>query len=177
MQLSYEMYFSVRWKNVVVNTRRRRKQMGRTLLGLLVAGSILVALNVSSAPGQVPDGTVKVTSRMVAPGIGLSWGEGVLRYKGQDYPFTFKATGLFRDVDTKMAAAELSGQVFDLKKPEDFGGNYQKVETQTSESGSMSRATMKNQNGVVVNLMSMIEGRKFTLAREGMDIELKKQKP
>jgi hypothetical protein len=114
---------------------------------------------------------------MVAPGIGLSWGEGVLRYKGQDYPFTFKATGLFRDVDTKMAAAELSGQVFDLKKPEDFGGNYQKVETQTSESGSMSRATMKNQNGVVVNLMSMIEGRKFTLAREGMDIELKKQKP
>ena len=57
--------------------------MGRTLLGLLVAGSLLVALNVSSVPGQVPDGTVKITSRMVAPGIGLSWGEGVLMYKGQ----------------------------------------------------------------------------------------------
>jgi hypothetical protein len=28
-----------------------------------------------------------------------------------------------------------------------------------------------------VNLMSTIEGRKFALAREGMDIELKKQKP
>ena len=151
--------------------------MGRTLLGLLVAGSLLVAFNISPALGQVPDGTVKITSRTVAPGTGLSWGEGVLTYKGRDYPFTFKAAGLFRDVDTKIAAAELSGQVFDLKNPEDFAGNYQKVETQTSESGSTSRATMKNQNGVVVNLTSMIEGRKFNLAREGMEIELKPQKP
>lgn len=151
--------------------------MGRTLLGFLSVGSLLVALNIPSAPGQVPDATVKIISRMVAPGVGLSWGEGVLTYKGRDYPFTFKATGLFRDVDTKIAAAELSGQVFDLKKPEDFGGNYQKVEMRTSESDSTNRATMKNRNGVVVSLTSMIEGRKFNLAREGMEIELKPQKP
>jgi len=135
---------------------------------------LLLTFAVSSSSAQVPDGTIKVTSRMVAQGVGLSWGEGVLTYKGRDYPFTFQATGLFRDVDTKIAAAELSGQVFDLKKTEDFGGNYQKVEAQTSESGSASRATMKNQNGVVVNLMSTVEGRKFNLAREGMEIELKK---
>jgi hypothetical protein len=151
--------------------------MQRTLVGILIAGSVLLLSSFSLVAAQVPDGTIKVTSRMVAQGVGLSWGEGVLTYKGRDYPFTFNATGLFRDVDTKIAAAELSGQVFDLKKPEDFGGNYQKVEAQTSESGSTSRATMKNQNGVVVNLMSTVEGRKFNLAREGMDIELKPQKP
>ena len=147
--------------------------MGRTLLGLLVAGSLLVALNVSSAPGQVPDGTVKITSRMVAPGIGLSWGEGVLSFKGRDYPFTFKATGLFRDVDAKIAAAELSGRVFELKSLEDFSGNYQRVEPETVAGGTAG-AAMKNQKGVVVNLVSTVEGRKFVLAREGMDIELKK---
>ena len=129
------MYFSVRWKNVIVNIRKRGKEMGRTLLRLLVAGSLLVALSVSSAPGQAPDGTVKITSRMVAPGIGLSWGEGVLRYKEQDYPFSFNATGLFRDVDSKIAAAELSGRVFELKRLEDFSGNYQKVESKDSVSG------------------------------------------
>ena len=148
--------------------------MVRRFLKLLMMNGLLLTFAVSSSSAQVPDGTIKVTSRMVAQGVGLSWGEGVLTYKGRDYPFTFQATGLFRDVDTKIAAAELSGQVFDLKKPEDFGGNYQKVEAQTSESGSASRATMKNQNGVVVNLMSTIEGRKFNLAREGMEIELKK---
>ncbi len=151
--------------------------MVRTFLKLLMMNGLLLTFTVSSSSAQVPDGTIKVTSRRVAQGVGLSWGEGVLTYKGRDYPFTFQATGLFRDVDTKIAAAELSGQVFDLKKTEDFGGNYQKVEAQTSESGSASRATMKNQNGVVVNLMSTVEGRKFTLAREGMDIELKKQQP
>ena len=151
-----------------------KKTIARAAVGLLFATTILSLSNTPSVLAQVPDGTLKITSRMVAPGIGLSWGEGVLSYKGRDYPFTFKATGLFRDVDTGIAAAELSGQVFDLKRPEDFGGNYQKVETQASESGSASRATMKNQNGVTVNLVSTIAGRKFNLAREGMDIEFKK---
>ncbi|MGH7871943.1 MAG: hypothetical protein ACREQO_06945 [Candidatus Binatia bacterium] len=151
--------------------------MARTLFGLLVAGSLLVGLNVTSAPGQAPDGTLKITSRSVAPGIGISWGEGVLRYKDQDYPFTFHATGLFRDLDTKIAAAELFGSVFELKRLEDFSGNYKEVASQDSASGAGTRATMKSPKGVVVNLVSAVEGRKFKLAREGMDIELKKQKP
>jgi hypothetical protein len=148
--------------------------MTRAFLKLLIIVSSFLIWNVPLTLAQTPDGAVKITSRMVAPGIGLSWGEGVLTYKGLDYPFTFKATGLFRDVDASIAAAELSGQVYNLNNPEDFSGNYQKVETQTSEGGAGSRATMKNQNGVVVNLVSAVEGRKFALAREGMDIELKK---
>ena len=151
--------------------------MRRILVGLLLAGSLLLLSNLSFAPAQAPDGTVKITSRMVAPGIGLSWGEGVLAYKGREYPFTYQATGLFRDVDTKIAAAELSGRVFELKRLEDFSGKYQRVESETAASGAGTRAAMKNQKGVIVNLVSTVEGRKFTLAREGMDIELKKQKP
>ena len=147
--------------------------MGRTLLGLLIAGSLLLALNVSAQSGQVPDGTVKITSRMATPGIGLSWGDGVLTYKGQDYPFTFQAKGLFRDVDAKITAAELSGQVFNLKRVALFNGTYHKVEAKSSDSGAGSRVTMKNLNGVIVNLVSTIDGRKFILGRDGMTIKLK----
>src|SRR6266700_6392568 len=100
--------------------------MARTLLKSLIMGTVFLISEIPLTRAQVPDGTVKITSRMVAPGIGLSWGEGVLMYKGRDYPFTFKATGLFRDVDSKIAAAELSGRVFELKRLEDFSGNYQK---------------------------------------------------
>jgi hypothetical protein len=148
--------------------------MIRRLLRLIIIGSLLLAWNISLNGAQAPDDTVKITSRMVAPAVGLSWGDGVLTYRGQDYPFTFQATGLFRDVDAAMTAAELSGQVFNLKNPADFGGNYQKAETESSESGATSRATLKNQNGVVVNLVSTIEGRQFNLSREGLNIELKK---
>ncbi len=148
--------------------------MGRTLLGLLIAGSLWMALNVPAESGQVPDGTVKITSRMASPGIGLSWGDGVLTYKAQDYPFTFQAKGLFRNVDAKITAAELSGQVFNLKRVALFNGTYHKVEAKSSDSGAGSRATMKNLNGVIVNLVSTIDGRKFILGRDGMTIKLDK---
>ena len=147
------------------------------LLGLLIAGCLLLVSNISSDAAQSPDGTVKITRRSVAEGIGLTWGEGVLTYKGQDYPFNFHASGRLRDVDVKTTAAELSGQVFNLKNLEDFNGNYQAVEGEKSGSGGGTRATIKNSKGVVVNLVSNVEGRKFSIAREGMDIEIKKAKP
>ena len=150
--------------------------MGRKLVGL-IAGSILLLSNVSSVPAQEPDATVKITRRSVAEGIGLSWGEGVLTYKGKDYPFSFDARGRLREVDPGMTAQELSGRVFNLKNLEDFNGNYTIIEGKEAASGGGTRATLKNQNGVVVNLVSTIEGRKFTLGREGMDIEIKKPKP
>ena len=150
--------------------------MGPVLLSLLIAGSILLGPRLSSDAAQAPDGTVKITHRSVSEGIGLSWGEGVLTYKGKDYPFTFHATGRLREVDVKTTAAELSGQVFNLKNVEDFGGNYKSVEGEKPVGGG-TRATIKNQKGVSVSLMSTVEGRKFTVAREGMDIEFKKPKP
>jgi hypothetical protein len=152
------------------------KAMGRKLVGL-IAGSILLLSNVSSVSAQEPDATVKITRRSVAEGIGLSWGEGIMTYKGKDYPFSFDARGRLREVDTQMTAQELSGRVFNLKNLEDFNGNYTIVEGKEAASAGGTRATLKNQKGVVVNLVSTVEGRKFTLGREGMDIELKKPKP
>jgi hypothetical protein len=114
---------------------------------------------------------------MVAPGTGLSWGEGLLSYKGQDYPLTFEARGLFRNVDAEITAAELSGQVFNLKSPDDIAGNYHMVEAKEAESGAGSSATIKNEKGVVINLVSAIAGRKFNLALSGLDVELKKPRP
>ena len=151
--------------------------MHRTLVGILIAGSVSLLSNFSLVAAPAPDGTVKIISRSVSPGIGLSWGDGILSYQGQDYPFTFQANGLFREVDSAMTAKELSGQVFNLKSPSDISGNYQKVETANAESGAGTRASLKNQHGVVVNLESTVAGRKFNLSREGLNIELKKPKP
>ena len=60
--------------------------MQRALIALLIAASVLLLSNSSLLAAQAPDGTVKITSRSVSPGIGLSWGDGVLIYKGQNYP-------------------------------------------------------------------------------------------
>jgi len=151
--------------------------MVRTLLKLFILGSLMLTSNVLPTAAQAPDGTLKITSRMAASGVGLSWGDGILNYKGQEIPFTFQANGLFRGVDEAITAAELSGQVFNLRSPADFNGNYQKIEAENSQNGAGTRATMKNEKGVVVNLVSTIEGRKFNLSREGLNVEIKKAKP
>jgi hypothetical protein len=150
--------------------------MSHTVLRL-IAGTILLLSSVLSSSAEEPDGTIKVTTRMVAPGIGLSWGDGVLTYKGQEIPFAFQANGLFRNVDENITAAELTGEVFNLQSPADFSGNYQKIEEKDSDSGAGSSAMMKNEKGVVVNLVSTVAGRKFNVSREGLKVELKAQKP
>lgn len=147
--------------------------MDRRISSFLFTLSFLLLAHTSAVPAQVPDGTLKITRRTVSPGIGLEWGQGVLTYNGRDYPFSYRAGAPFRHVDTEITTLELSGQVFNLKKLDDFNGNYQKVEIEGSVSGGGSRVTMKNQNGVVINVVSPIEGRKFDLTREGLDVELK----
>jgi hypothetical protein len=147
--------------------------MRRSLLGLRLTLYLLLGLNLLQASAQEPVGTIKITRRSVAEGVGLSWGDGLLTYGGRDYPFTFQARGLLRGVDPKIAADELSGAVFNLNRPEDFAGNYQKIEGD-APAGEVSRVTIRNQNGVVVTLVSIVEGRRFNLGADGMDIELKK---
>lgn len=144
-------------------------------LFMLLCGLVLLIASAVHA-GQPPDGTLKITHRSVAEGIGLTWGEGILTYRGKDHPFSFHASGRLRDVDVKMTAAELSGQVFNLKSLEDFNGNYKTSDGEKSPSGGGTRATVRNQKGVVVNLSSNVEGRKFSIMREGIDIELKAAK-
>jgi hypothetical protein len=56
--------------------------MGRALFGLIDVLTLLLASKISPA-AQEPDGTVKITRRSVAEAVGLSWGDGVLSYKGK----------------------------------------------------------------------------------------------
>jgi hypothetical protein len=149
--------------------------MHRTLIGFLITTSLLLLS--LRAFAQTPDGTVKLNSRSVSPGIGLSWGEGVLTYKGQSYAFTFQAKGLFRDVDPGITAAEMTGQVFNLERVALFNGTYHKVEEETPTKDGGSFAKIKNPHGVIIDLVSTIEGRKFVLGRDGIDIKIAEKKP
>jgi hypothetical protein len=141
-----------------------------------MCGLAVLCLSLGVYAGQSPDATLKITRRSVAEGIGLTWGEGVLTFQNKEYPFTFHASGRLREVDVKMTAAELSGQVFNLKNLEDFNGNYKINDGERTPSGGGTRATVTNQKGVVVNLISNVEGRKFSITRDGIDIELKPAK-
>jgi hypothetical protein len=148
-------------------------EMKRTRLGLkgfAVAGAL--ALVIASAHGQekkTPDGTVEFTGGSVAAGLGFSWGSGTLTYKGKKYPFT--VSGLSAGA-AGAASVTASGSVYNLKKVEDFEGNYTGVGTGATVGGGASVTTMRNQNGVVIDSVSTTRGLAISLATGGMKIKL-----
>jgi hypothetical protein len=126
-----------------------------------------------AAEEKKPDATLKLSEGQVALGIGWSWGKGVLTYKGKDYPF--KVEGLSVG-DVGVTKADAVGNVYNLKKRSDFNGTYTSAAAQGTLGGGAGVSTMKNQNGVVINLESTTQGVNVKVAGEGVKFTLEKKK-
>jgi len=66
----------------------------------------------------------------------------------------------------------LIGKVYNLKKVSDLVGTFTAAEAGIAVGGGAGATTMKNQNGVVMNLTSAQSGIKFKLAPEGIKVTL-----
>ena len=117
------------------------------------------------------DATLTMSEGQVALGIGYSWGNGVLTYEGKAYPFKVKGISV---VDIGITKATSSGKVYNLKKLEDFDGNYTAASAEGTVGGGAGALTMKNQNGVVIDLVSTTVGANLKLSVEGVKITLEK---
>src|SRR5438034_5703 len=97
-----------------------------------------------------PDATVKMTGKSLAAGVGFSWGSGVLTYQGKDYPFS--VSGLSAG-NIGAGSADLTGDVFNLKTVDDFNGTFTSVGAGATVAGGGGAMSMRNQNGVVMNVV------------------------
>ncbi|MFO0997913.1 MAG: hypothetical protein U1F33_14635 [Alphaproteobacteria bacterium] len=132
---------------------------------------VLLAFLPAVSFAETPDGTIELSGGSVAIGIGYSWGEGKLVYKGQTYKL--KVNGL-SIVDVGVSSYTASGSVFRLKKLEDIEGNYTAGTAGATIAGGVSGTVMKNDHGVVIELTATREGLQFTLAPTGMKVTLEK---
>ena len=115
-------------------------------------------------------GTVEISSKSVAVGVGFTWGDGTLTFQGKKYAFSAKGLSVIDVGITQLSAA---GEVYNLTKPEDFNGTYMSASAGIAIGGGAQGTAMKNQNGVVLKLHSTQKGVKFTLAPEGFTLKLK----
>jgi hypothetical protein len=144
-----------------------RKNWFRTI----AVGLLLVLIGTASSFAEGPDATVKITGRSVAAGVGISWGNGILTYNGKEYPFS--VTGISAG-EIGVTSVELAGNVLNLKSLEDFSGNYTSLTAGVTLAGGAGAVTMRNQNGVVMNLIAMTRGLSFDLGVDGVKVQLKK---
>jgi hypothetical protein len=137
------------------------------LATIAALGFVLSAANAEDKP----DGKLELSGGSVAIGIGYSWAGGTLTYKGMKYDVEVSGLSVGDVGATKI---EASGNVYHLKKLADFDGNYASAKAGVTVAGGGSASAMKNQNGVVINLVSTTQGLKFTLAAEGVSMKIKK---
>jgi hypothetical protein len=142
----------------------------KRIVGFLTMAAMSVALTAALAEDKVPDATIKLSGGSVAAGIGVSWGSGTLTYKGKDYPIDVKGLSVG---DVGVTKIEASGKVFNLKDAKDFDGNYTGVGAGATVAGGGSVTTMRNQNGVTIDLISTTQGVKVAIGGGGVDMKIK----
>ena len=143
-----------------------------TLACALLAGAAM-ADDVPSAPAtstaEQPNATIDLTGGTVAAGIGYVWGNGHLTYKGAQHAFKLAGVSI---VDVGASHITASGVVYHLRNLRDFSGNYTTVSAGLTVAGGGSVVVLRNQNGVVIKLLSTAQGLRFNLSADGVNIKL-----
>ena len=143
------------------------RTVSRFALFLFVGAFAATAI---SGEARKPSGRVTVESKSIAVGIGVSWGDGKLTFKGKDYPFTVNGLSV---VDFGISRASAVGDVYNLTDVSKFAGTYAAAEAGFTLAGGAGGITMRNSEGVIINLRSTSRGASLTLCPAGLTIRMK----
>ena len=140
------------------------------ILMILVSSILLPSASEVVAEDAQPSATVAIETKAVAVGVGYSWGDGVLSFKGEEYTFKIKGLSV---IDVGISSISAQGDVFNLEKVEDFPGTFSAAEAGVAVGGGgAGTQVMKNQNGVVMKVTSKKVGVQLKLAPEGLKVEM-----
>jgi hypothetical protein len=129
-----------------------------------------LASNAVAAEKATPSGKITIESRSIAAGIGITWGDGKLNFKGKEYPFSIDGLTL---VDFGISKASAAGEVYNLTDSAKLAGTYVAAEAGIVLAGGMGGMVLRNQDGVVIHLHSVSRGAKLQLGTSGLSIKMK----
>jgi len=146
----------------------RRGQIFWVALAVLAVGAFVAPV---WAEDKAPDATLTLSEGTVAAGVGWSWGNGTLNYKGQSY--RVKIDGL-SVAEVGITKASASGTVYNLKSIDDFDGVYAAAGAEGTAGKGAGVSSLRNSKGVVINLKSETKGANVKVAAEGLKLKLEK---
>ena len=142
--------------------------MKRTIVAALAAACLALPVAAYAQSGE-PVAKVNFAGGSIAAGVGFSWGDGTLAYKGKAYHF--KIDG-FNVGDVGIASIDATGDVYNLLKVEDFGGTYAAAGAGATLATGGSLITMQNPQGVVMQIRSTTAGLRLHLGPSGINVTL-----
>ena len=148
--------------------------MRKHLMVVNLAMAVILLFTVSAVLAQpqepYPIGTVTIEAKQVAAGVGWTWGDGMLMFKGKMYHFGIKGLNVAAVGFAKLNA---KGDVYNLKDPSDLAGTYVTAGAGAAVIKGKAGLVMRNAKGVVINLVSTQTGVQLSLGSDGLTIVMK----
>lgn len=143
----------------------------RSLIARLAAAALL-ALTVPATPSFAQAaGHVRVKILKAGLLIGGGAGNGVLTYRGRNYPF--RVTGISFGITAGATVGRLEGWASGIREIGDFAGNYTSVGGGAALVGGINGVHLRNEKGVTMVLQGPKAGLEFAANLSGIAIALK----
>ena len=139
----------------------------RIVQGLIAVAALVLTAGLARAEDTT--GKVTIETMSAGAGLGVTWGDGVLEYRGEKYPFTVRG---FDVGDVGVAKVIANGIVFNLKSVEDFSGMFAAVAASGTFGGGAGSGAMYNNNKVSMVWTGTNQGLNLSLAHSGINVQL-----
>jgi hypothetical protein len=139
------------------------------VLGIVLTGLLATAGLVTSAYADT--GTVRVVFTKGGFIVGVGGGNGVLHFRGHNYPFT--VSGMSVGFTIGASTAQFAGQALNLRTASDIQGTYSAIGGSAALAAGVGGVQLQNEKGVVLQLHGPKVGVELSAAVGGVTITLR----
>jgi lipid-binding SYLF domain-containing protein len=141
----------------------RRRMMLIALLGFLVSASL-------ATPSLAETGAVSVVFTKGGFIVGVGGGQGVLTFRGKNYPFT--VSGMSVGFTIGASTTKFVGRALNLNSPGDLAGSYAAGGAGGAIAAGAGGVQLQNANGVILQLSGPKVGAEVSAAVGGVTITM-----
>ena len=143
---------------------RHRRSVVVALFGLLTSAVV-------ATPASAEMGTVRVIFTKGGFIVGVGGGEGVLTFRGKNYPFTVSGASIGFTVGA--STTKLVGRALNLRSPGDIAGSYAVAGAGGALAAGAGGVQLQNANGVILQLSGPKVGVELSAAMGGVTIAMR----
>jgi hypothetical protein len=142
----------------------RRRSIMLALFAMLTSAVV-------ATPASAEVGTVRVVFTKGGFIVGVGGGEGVLTFRGKNYPFTVSGASIGFTVGA--STTKLVGRALNLRSPGDIAGSYAVVGAGGALAAGAGGVQLRNANGVILQLSGPKVGVELSAAMGGVTIAMR----
>lgn len=138
---------------------------------LLAVAALVLGVAGFSEPSRAETGSVVVVFTKGGFIVGVGGGEGVLRLRGKNYPFT--VSGMSVGLTVGASTTKFVGRALNLRSPSSIEGSYAVGGAGGAVAVGAGAVQLQNANGVILQLSGPKVGAEVSAAVGGVTIRLK----